>query len=262
MALVKSAQNRGNNITYVSLSRGPDAGFKHSVNKPDGQGGTTKAVESYENVTGIPVGFSFKQELTYDTVKVLRDKGVNPRNEDLAKYEDWQKKYVATVLLKDPETTEVIGVNFDMHDSLGGKVIGMLNSARIHEATDHDMSLRTYFAPPKSKYNDSDKGRSSVNMRPNGSDKREDDIVPIYLDGEGNIVMDPQDPNKYGKLPMGVEVPMPKGKPVWTFEARDDMISATALAVLEHFKRPETAPVEAESGIDLDEAAGAAAPRG
>lgn len=264
MALGKANDARSN-ITYVSLSRSEDAGFKRSVNTVDENGAPKKGVETYPYVTGIPIGFSMKQELVYEVSKELRAKGINPMNEDLSKYKEYQKKYVSTVLLRDPETTEVIGVNFDLHDSLGGKVVGMLNSARLNTLTGQDMNLRTFYAPPNSKYNDKPKGRSSVNMRVNGSDKAIEDIRPAYLDEAGEVVMDKLDPTRYAGLPMGEESVDAKGKSVWTFAARDEMISLTALAVLDHFKKPADIHAEhhGEGGIDLDEAAHAAsAPHG
>lgn len=254
MALVKKSNSRAP-ITYVHLGRGEDSGFKLVRGS-----GTEKVVESFDHVTGIPAGFYMKPELIYEVAKDLRAKGVNPNSVDLAKYEEDQIKYVATLLLKDGETGEMVGVNFDMHDSLGGKLIGMLNTAIREGSVTGDFNLRTFYAAPKTKYNDSEKGRSSINMRLNQEGAV--DLKPIYLTEGGEVLMDPEKPGQPGMLPMGTVAGRVKGKDIWEFSARNAVITETALAVHEHFKKDAPADNHTEEGgVDLDEAAAAAAPK-
>lgn len=258
MALVKQNANRAP-ITYVSLARGEDYGFKRKVTNVGPNGQPVVVTESYEHVTGVPVGFYTKMEPIYELVKDARAKGQDPRAIDVSKLKDDEVQHTATLMLKDPETQELVGVNFSMHDGMGGKIVGMLNAARLNNDLGQDFSLRTFYSAPKSKYNDSDKGRSSINMRPNGSTDKAADLVPVFLNEDGSTFMDAEKPDQLGRLPMGTVGGRVKGKDVWEFSARDDVISITALELLEHFKKPEQTDADDEA-VNLAEAARAASP--
>lgn len=252
MALGQKNQNRPP-ITYVQLGRGEDYGFKHNVNELDAGGKPVRVTKSYDHVTGIPVGFYVKEELIYEVAKALREKNINPQTADLSKFQEDEIKHVATVMLRDPESGEMVGVTFDMHDSLGGKIVGMLNAARLNGTLNQDFNLRTFYAAPHSKYNDSDKGRSSINMRANGSNDNADDIKPVFLAEDGSPLMDAEHPDQFAKLPMGKVSGRVKGKDVWEFSERNLVITNTAVTLLDHFKKPESAPADEE--VDVNEAA-------
>lgn len=258
MGLVNKSSNRAP-ITYVALSRNEDYGFKLKGTEVGTDGQPVAVTKSYDNVTGIPVGFYVKEEPIYELVKAARAKGQDPRTIDMSKLQEDEIQHVATLMLKDPETQELVGVNFQLHESLGGKIVGMLNAARLNNALGQDFSLRTFYSPPKSKYNDSEKGRSSVNMRLNGSNDSADDLKPVFLNEDGSPFMSTEHPDQHAKLPMGVEGARVKGKPVWDFSGRNAVITNTAVVLLEHFKKPAQTPTEDES-VDLGEAARAAAP--
>jgi hypothetical protein len=246
-------------IIYAQLSRSEDYGFKRTIKTINpADGAPQNHIESYDHVTGIPAGFYIREEPTFEVVKALRAAGTDPRTVKIETLKDHEIKHVATLMLKDPETGEMIGINFDLHDSLGGKIVGMLNAARMSDSLGQDFNLRTFYSAPHTKYNDSDKGISSINMRPNGSANKEDDIKPVFLDDAGAPLMDATQPGGYARLPMGTVAAEIKGKKHWEFSARNVVITNTSFALLEHFKKPAHAPED--EGVDLSEAAKAAAP--
>lgn len=258
--------------TYVHLGRGTNSGFRHNAGSTtDAAGVVTKIVNTYDFVTGKIAGLYLDEELVYEVSKKLRENGGNPKNVDLSTYQDYEKQYVASLMLKDPDSEEVVSVGFEVGDSMGGKIIGMLNAMRLNGTLDQMVKIRTYYSPPKSKYNVSEKGRDSVNMAPFDPltpDVKGEDIKPIFLDADGLPWMK-EDGITPEMLPMGTVVKIPGRKDVWDFSLRDGIILETALTLFEHFEAQKKAHKQGhndhddhddhdDGGVDLSEAAAAA----
>jgi hypothetical protein len=271
MALVQNQSGRAA-ATYVALIQGEKAGFRQylGMSAPTDGSDAKRMTQTYPAVTGVPSAFFIKQELTYEAATALRAKGGDPKSVDVTKADPNDTKYVATLMLKDAVSAEVVGVNFDMHDPLGGKLVGMLNALRMEKRLGEDMSVRLFYAAPGSKYNLTEKGRTSINMSPNieGADEK---VQPVFTDEHGNPILNTEDvKNKAGEvvalagspamLPMGVVAATVKGKQIWDFSARDNVITATALTVLAAFKAPADNHAE-EEGANFADAAAAAAPQ-
>ena len=275
MALVNDTKKSAN-ITFVHLAGGEKMGFKHRVPGVDENGVANVITNTYNSVTGIPSGLSMKQELIYAVSKDLRDKGQDPSKADLSQYDDDQKKWVGALMLKDPVSNEMISVSFPLSDSLGGKIIGMLNTLRLENRLGEDMKLRTFHSPANTKINTSDKSYDSINMRPNGSEVKEADIKAVYMKNDSGDLLLKEDGTP-DMLPMGVITGRSKGKDVWAFTERDNLIMETAMVVLDNFKAMKDAQTQTqtqaqtqahahdangdggdEGGVDLDEAMRAA----
>lgn len=259
MALGKSSNQRPP-IIRVNLGRGENAGFHHKVGVDEKQ---EKIINSYDHVTGVPVALFIKEELIYAVSKELRDKGLDPNAAKMADFDPDQKRHVGSLHMRDVETGDVVAVSIDLSDSLGGKVVGMAHAQILAGLAGQEVKLRTFYAPPHSRYNTTDKGHDSINMAPFDSANptpsvKPVDIKPVFLDNEGQPMY--KDDGTPQPLPMGVITGRAKGKDIWDFSARNDIILETALAVSEHYQALKNAPADnaaqhhgdEEDGLDLN----------
>lgn len=265
MALGHSAQTGNSRPTiYASLGHGENTGFR--VKGADG------TMTTYSELTGVLVGLKTRQELTGEAAKSYKDRGTNPSKVDISKCDPSELHDVVLARFRDEDESQPdIVLTFPVTDSLGGKILGMLNTVRMSERMSDPVTVFTFYREPNSRYNDSSKGKSSVNAIYAGDEKiRESYIQGTYMTSEGDEVYLNDQGQSYP--PMGKEIPVGKGKTVWNFEERDGVLSGTAVALAYHFVQQQT-PTNAEAdrlaaevaaaedgGIDLDEAAAAAAP--
>ena len=123
--------------------------------------------------------------------------------------------------------------------------------------------MSTFYREPHSKYNQTDKGKDSLNAYPADLDKKQDNyIIPVYMNADGTDVY--VDKSGAGYLPMGVKQLVGTKNEFWDFSERDELIMSTAMSVLDVFAKHQ-APADGEAGgddgVDLNQAAAAAAPQ-
>ena len=155
-------------------------------------------------------------------------------------------------------------VKFPLASQAGRKLIGLLNAVKDTEPCIH---LYTNLANAGDTIGDRtlDKAQAYLNMRL--GDKAGEKVTPTYCDEQGQVLMDAEK-NVPAGLPMGVQVVVNR-KTVWDFGAADDVAMNTAFALVNHFHRQaegdshaDGAASQEDEGINLAEAAAAAAPRG
>lgn len=271
MALVKdNGGTGGGNRIFVTLVGGEHAGFRQKLgmSTPTDGSDPVQQTATYPAVTGVPVAFGTREVLTYAARLKMRE--ANPsidfKTLDLSKLDDDQVESVAYLNLKDKDTGEVVSVSFDVHSREGGKIIGALNAARLAGALGEDMKLKAFFAEPGSKYTRSAKGETVLSLGPNVEGAQ--NYRPVFTGADGQPLLNAQDvkdgagnvvaaAGSHASLPFGEEHTVGKKK-IWDFTARDEVISQTALSVLDAFK---DAPTDNDS-VNYADAASAAAPKG
>lgn len=263
------ALGRGNNSgkgippIYATLGHGEDTGFR--VKGPDGQ------MEVFPELTGILVDFKTRIELTGEAAKAYKDRGLAPNKVVIDeafqrdKPDELHEVVVARFRDTEPNQPDIV-LNFPVTDSLGGKILGLLNAVRMSERLKDPINLFAFYRAPNTRYNDSPKGKSSVNAVFAGEERiRNNYIEAVYMDESGSDVY--RNAEGFSIPPMGKEVVVGR-KTMWDFTGRDGVLSGTAVVLALHYYQQNQAPTDTnqsaqdagDGGIDLDEAAAAAAP--
>lgn len=248
---------------YVYLGHLEKTGF--CVKGPDGQ------VEVYPELTGILVDFKTRIELTGEAAKMYKDRGIAPNKMVIDeafqrdKPEELHEVVVARFRDTEPNQPDIV-LSFPVTDSLGGKILGMLNAVRMSERLQDPITLFAFYRAPNTRYNDSAKGKSSVNAVYTGDERiRNNYIEAVYMDESGAEVY--RNAEGLSIPPMGKELVLGKKK-VWDFSERDAVLSGTAVVLALDYYQKKQAPTDTnqsaqdagDDGINLDEAAAAAAP--
>lgn len=251
MALGSKAPNAARNNVFVDLrfnaAKGQEGVGFRQVTAPASDG-AEKQIAMHEYVEGNLVGFSVKEQAIY---------------EDRAVKENPRKEIICNATFKDADGGPSVVVRFPLASSAGRKVVGLLNATK--EQTPF-VRLFTNFAETGTVIGDgkpSIKPAAYINMRKDGP--KGEKIVPLYVDNAGKELR--QESGAPAQLPMGQKVVVNK-KEMWDFTAADEIAAATAATVAEYFASQRedhheaAADAPADDGVDLNEAAEAAAPRG
>lgn len=247
MALGKTSGGNTQKSIFVDLksnaNKAGGVGFRETTNRtptnnPEGAKFTYEyAMHDY--VAGRVAGFVAKEEPTYDDPKV--------------------KEFIGYGTFSDPEGGPNIVVKFPMASGFGRKLVGLMNASK---QSDQVVYLHTNQADAGTKIGDKtlEKPAAYINMR--FGDAKGAKVVPVYADENGQPLLDEK--GEPVQLAMGVKHDIAK-KIIWDFTAADDMTMNTAIALTEHFSKAaqgdhHTAAHD-DGGIDLNEAAAAAAPR-
>jgi len=263
MAIGNIGSNKGPSkpTVYVRLGHGENVGFIQNM----GDGGKI----THQDVAGRVAGFYVREEVTFEAGKAMRNKGQDPNKVDLTTLEPSEKQFVGALRLRDDNPAEPdVVVNFRLDDSLGGKIVGILHAQLLNNqlkkgAENNPMlAFSTFYRPPNSKYNDSDKGKDSLNAWPLDLPKSKDSyIVPVYLNAAGDDILRNVEGERKGEiagLPMGEKVVVGK-QTHWDHSARDEVILSTAVAVTAVFAKQAQEDTQSEQdGVDMNEAAAAA----
>lgn len=263
MALGKNENNLPS-ITFVNLVGGPKGGFMHQTGvSTNDDGSVTRHKTAYANVTGKLVTVKVEEQLKYGVAKKLRDQGMDPRKADLGTFKPFEKHWVGRLVLRDHEDVS-IGVGFDLDESMGAKLAGLLNAHLMAGDIEKPVMIRMFHAAAGSKYTTSPKGSDTLNMSPydpaGRRDVKVDDVVPVFLKDDGSVLMN-QAGDGPGMAPMGEMYETRSGSTEWDFSARDNVVMNTIVPLVEHFATKDK-PAPADGDVDLAEAAHAATPRG
>ena len=264
MAMGNIGSNKGPSkpTVYVRLGHGEGVGFIQNM----GDSGKI----THQDVAGRVAAFYVREEVAFEAAKAMRSKGQDPNKVDLATLESSDKQFVGALRLRDDNPAEPdVVVNFRLDDSLGGKIVGILHAqlldGQLKKGAENNpmLAFSTFYRPPHSKYNDSDKGKDSLNAWPLDLPKsKESYITPVYLNAAGDDILRYGDehPQKgeIAGLPMGEKVVVGK-QVIWDHSARDEIILSTAVAVTAVFaKQAEEDTQSEQDGVDMNEAAAAA----
>lgn len=249
----KSANERG--VLFVDLKFAPNkgegfVGFRETVSKtprPDAKEGERKFDYEYkmhDNVDGELINFRVKEEGRFD----------NPDEKVLIGYATFRD-------VNDPTFPDVV-VKYPLLSQAGRKLTGLLNEA-VHKKVG-SVYLYTNFAAAGTLIGDTPLKKDSAFINAKVRDASGDRLTPLYLDEAGRPLLDEN--GKPAPLPKG-EVHVINRKEVWDFTKADEIVSATASYLLEHFKGEahedahQEDEIHQDDDIDLEEAAQAAVPR-
>ena len=224
-------------------------GFRQTLNKTPIAGAAAGEKQfSYETVThgfveGRLAGFVVKEEPTFD------DKTVN----EFIGYAS-----IADVAQEGAEAGPNVVVKFPLAGGAGRRLVGLMNAVKDGDPVVH---IYTNHAEAGTKIGEKAliKPQAYLNMRI--GDSKGEKIAPVYAGEDGQPLLD--DKGAFAQLPMG-ELLTVNRKSVWDFTKADDVCMNTAAAVADHFVKAADGHADApagEEGIDLNEAARAAAPQ-
>lgn len=248
---------------YLRLRHGDDGGFEQTIKEKE----NVKKV-MHTDFSGRVAMFKLREEVTAAKAKELRAQGIDPRTVDVAAMAPKDLQLVCMVRLRDDNPAEPdVALNFNLDDSLAQKFVGGLNALRLNgqltaNVQSNPVIMMNYFhRPANSKYNSSPKAKDSVNtfyVDENG--ERGEKINPVYMSAENTVYADADGGNN---LPMGEHVGVGTKHEYWDFQARDNIILETAMAVRDVFPVQSNADHEQnaeqdDAAINLDEAAAAA----
>lgn len=173
---------------------------------------------------------------------------------------------VASVRLADDDNVDEI-ISFKLNNSLGIDLIGKLAaSALVHKDPIVDIYASRVQAGEKIGEATFNSARSFVNIKPAGAPTTER-FRAIFANEQGDIVSFKNEKGEDAPLPPAKKV-MFQGKEILDFFEHEQLAGYTARCLEAYYKRVD-APAETETGnendgdgIDLAEAAQAAAPRG
>lgn len=247
-------------VIYVRLRHGADGGFQQVM--PDG------ATLTHSEFSGRIDWFGLRQEVTAAKAKELRASNIDPRTVDLEKLPEKDKQLVASMRVRDDDPAEPdVQLSFSVDDSLASKIVGAANALRLNNQLTSDgnanpvVALKFFHRPAKSKYNDGTKDKDSMNLFFVGEDGRTTDkIQPVFMASE-HVVYKAADGSD--NLPMGEHKGVGTKHEYWDFSERDNIVIETAVSVAQVFLRQQPAPADNDGGdgVDLNEAAAAAAPQ-
>lgn len=255
MALGKSSKGSSNSI-FVDLKSNPakgesGVGFRQTLSftanpefgKVEGAKKNIYEYAMHNFVEGHVAGFVTKEEPNYD----------DPKVNDIMGY----------ATFTDPEGGPNVVVKFNVLSTFGRKVVGLLNAAKDADPVVH---LYTSHAAAGAKIGDGEplaRAQSYINAR--RGDVKGERFVPLYAGPDGLALRKPD--GTPAQLPMGTKHIVAR-KEIWSFEEADEVAINTAVVLVDHYKALADAHAEAngaapteDGGVDLNEAASAAAPR-
>ena len=249
MGLGSTPRNTQRNV-FVDIrsnaSKGPEGvGFSQYIPASEG---AEKKVVMHEHVEGNLINFSLKEQPIFEDRLVK----VNPRTE-----------IICSATFKDDKNGPNVVVSVPLMSGFGRKLAGLVNATKH---TSPFVRLRASWADTGTQF-----GESKPLMKPtayltmNKDGPKGDRIDPLYVDNSGKELR--LENGAPAMLPMGTPVLINK-KEVWDFTACDEIAAATAATAAEYFAAQReghheaAAPAPADDGVDLNEAAEAAAPRG
>lgn len=254
MALGNSKGASNKEAIFVDLKFAPNkgeelVGFRQTVSKTPREGakeGERKfdyVYQTYNFVEGEITNFRVKEEPRYD----------DPN----------EKEFIGYATFKDvgPEAGPDVVVKFPLLGQAGRRVVGLVAAAV--EARAGSVHLYTNFAEAGTKIGDKVLDRPQAYINAKVGDSKGEKLMPLYYGEDGKPLMTAE--GKPQPLPMGEKHVIAR-KEVWDFTAADNMVSQTALVLVDHFKRDDQQHHEAaaegdaaaDDDLDLAEAASVA----
>lgn len=212
-------------------------------------------------------GFLYQEGGKNGPYKLARSLTGNIANVRLGEDEYEGRKFpVASMRLVDGDNVDEV-VKFRLDQGIGRSLIGLIAASELnHGGGTIDVYINQSFAGDKwGNGTIATKDQVFINMKPAGAETSAK-FKPVYVDQNGQIVTFKNDKGEDSPLPMAKKVKI-NGQEQWDFGEQTELAMNNARCLEAHFKTRESevqnqAPAHDEGGIDLDEAAAAAAPRG
>lgn len=249
-------EKAGNDVIFVDLKFAPNkgrdfVGFRQIISKiprenaKEGERQFDYNYKTYDYVSGEITNFRVKEE---------------PR------YKSEEKEMIGYLTIRDLDNGPDVVVRFPLFGQAGRKLVGLVAAAV--EARAGAVYLYTTFADAGTKIGDKVLEEPKAFINAKIGDAKGEKLTPLYYDENGRPMLDEKGNPK--PLPMGEKHVIAR-KEVWDFSAAENVVSQTALVLVEHFKRDFESMSETENSsetfaegdeddddIDLDEAVSAA----
>jgi len=125
-------------------------------------------------------------------------------------------------------------VRYPLLQQAGRRLTGLIAAAVDKQAG--AVHIYTNFAEEGTKIGEKVLDRPQAFINAKVGNNRGDKLVPLYFDEQGKPLLD--EDGKPAPLPMGTKHIIAR-KEVWDFTEADNVVSQTALALVEHFKRDD-----------------------